>query len=97
AASFVQGLLLPAERGIDHSENGQCRPVIWLSLESFLLLRPRSSKSQLRVLLVVCHAVDNAFQKSAREMNRIHAKRAFVRPHQGVLSCSGIAFDKCAS
>jgi hypothetical protein len=29
----------------------------------FLLLRARSSKSQLRLVLVVCHARDNAFDK----------------------------------
>ena len=93
----MQGLILPAKGGIDYSQNAQCRPVIWLNLESFLLLRPRSSKSQLRLLLVVDHAGDNTFEKSAREMNRIQAKRAFVGREQGVFSSRGIAFDKCAS
>jgi hypothetical protein len=38
-----------------------CRAVIRLSLNIFLLLCVRSSKSQLRLVFVVCHARDNAF------------------------------------
>ena len=43
--------------------------VIRLSLDNFLLLRARSSKSQLRFVLVLCHACDQAFYKWTREMN----------------------------
>ena len=39
--------------------------------ELFLLLRARSSKSQLRLLLVLCHARDDTFDERTREMNRI--------------------------
>src|SRR5207247_9141404 len=61
APSFPQGLLLPPESGIDYSEHAPWRAVIWLSLYDFLLLLVRSGKRQLRLVLVVCHARDNAF------------------------------------
>ncbi len=40
-------------------------------LGMILLLRARSSKSQLRVVFVVCHAGDNAFHERAREINSL--------------------------
>src|SRR5215469_3602045 len=69
AASFAQGRLLPPESGIDYTEHAPCRAVIWLSLYDFLLLRAGSSKSQLRLVLVVCHARDDAFGERTREIN----------------------------
>src|SRR5207249_7450762 len=69
APSFAQGLLLPPESGIDYTEHAPSRGVIWLSVYSFLLLRACSSKSQLRLVFVVCHAGDNAFDERTREMN----------------------------
>src|SRR5438067_2576306 len=96
APAFAQGLILPPESGIDYTEHAQCRTVIWFSLDDFLLLRARSSKSQLRLLLVVCHTRDNAFHERTREMNCIGAERAFVGRGQGLSCGSGVAFDKCA-
>ena len=63
APAFAQSLLLPPERGIDYTEHAPWRAEIGLSLDDFLLLRACSSKSQLRPVLVVCHARDNAFGK----------------------------------
>src|SRR4029453_18531620 len=62
APAFAQRFLLPPESGIDDSEHAPWRSVIWLSLDGFLLLRACTSKSQLRLLLVVSHARDNAFR-----------------------------------
>src|SRR5205814_8806392 len=75
ASSFAQGLLLPPESGIDYAEHAPCRAVIWLSLDGFLLLRARSSKSQLRLVVVIGHAGDNAFDERTREMNRVATQR----------------------
>ena len=68
-----QGLLLPPESGIDYTEHAPCRAVIWLSLDGFFLLRARSSKSQLRLLLVICHSGDNAFHERTWEKNGVAA------------------------
>ena len=73
ARRLAQGVLLPPESGIDYTEHAPCRAVIWLSLNGFLLLRARSSKSQLRLLLVVCHARDIAFPERTWEMNGVDA------------------------
>src|SRR6266403_3016932 len=67
APSFVQRFLLPPESGIDYSEHTPRWAVIWLSLDGFLLLHARSSKSQLRLVLVVCHARNNALRERRPE------------------------------
>ena len=41
--------------------------------EAVAALAKLEGKSQLRVLLVVCHARDNAFHERTREVNRIRA------------------------
>src|SRR6266516_7154568 len=66
-SAFLQGLLFPPESSVDDTERTPCRAVIWLSLYDFLLLYARSSKSQLRLMFVICHARDNAFGERARE------------------------------
>src|SRR4029077_18452937 len=67
APSFAQRFLLPPESGIDYSEHAPRRTVIWLSLDGFLLFRTRSVKSQLRLVLVVCHARNNALRERRPE------------------------------
>ena len=71
APAFAQGLLLPPESGIDYTEHAPCRAVIRLILYDFFLFRVRSSKSQLRLMLVVCHSGDNAFHERTRETNGV--------------------------
>ena len=81
APAFAQ---VPPLSGRDRHRSNPARtsagPIIWLSLDDFLLLRARSGKSQLRFVLVVCHARDNAFQKRTIETNLIvDAKLALRR------------------
>src|SRR5207244_11196109 len=97
ASSFAQGLLLPPESGINDTEHAPCRAVICLSLDGFLLLRACSSKSQLRLVLVIGHACDNAFHERTREMNRVATSRDFVRRDQGLLGGSDVALGQRAN
>src|SRR5213079_3434973 len=69
APAFAQRFLFPAETGIDQAKHAQRWAVIWLSLDDFLLLRARSSKSRPRFLIVFCHTRNNAFYKCTIEKN----------------------------
>src|SRR5262249_11299887 len=63
ALSFAQGFLFPPESSIDYTKDAPRWAVIWLSLDDFLLLAARSSKSQSRLWLVVSHARNHALRE----------------------------------
>src|SRR5512132_12365 len=63
APAFAQCFLSPAETGVDQTKHAQRRPVIWLSLDDFLLLRAGSDKSGPRSILIFRYASDDAFYK----------------------------------
>ena len=56
----------------------------------------RSSKSQFRIVLVVCHPGDNAFHERTREINGVAAELAFVGREQGLFCSSDVALKQRA-
>src|SRR5438552_13591619 len=63
ALAFAKGIVLSPESGIDQTKDAQCRAVIWLSLDDFLLLRACSTELRPRFLIVFDHTSDNAFHE----------------------------------
>src|SRR5262245_53265477 len=63
APAFAQCFLFPTKTGVDQTKHAQRRPVIWLNLDDFLLLRAGSDKSGPRSTLIFRHSSDNGFYK----------------------------------
>src|SRR5438128_157567 len=63
ALAFAKGIVLSPESGIDQTKDAQCRAVIWLSLDNFLLLRACSTERGSRFLIVFDHTSDNTFHE----------------------------------
>ena len=78
APTFAQSFLLPPQSGVDQTQRASGRTVVWLGLDNFLLLRARSYKRHLGLLLVVCDPSDNAFQEQTRKVNNLVLYRAFA-------------------
>src|SRR6266436_2560038 len=97
ATAFAQRFLFPAEASVDHTQHAPSRTKIRLRLHDFLLLCACSDKGQLCSALVVCHAGDEAFDKTTIELNLIPQENSiFIQRAQGLCGRRAIAFCQCA-
>ena len=97
AAAFAKCLLFAPQSSIDQAKHAQCRAVVWLRFDDFLLLHSRSSKSGPRFSIVFDHTSDKTFHESSTELDRPVSQKIVFGRRQGIGSRRGIAFCQCAS
>src|SRR5581483_5765667 len=88
--AFAQRLLSSAESGVNQTKHAPRRPMIWLSLDGFLLLRPRNNKSGSCLVMIVYHTSDDAFYEWTIELNNIIAEVHFTQCNQRIFCSNGV-------
>src|SRR4029077_10651931 len=78
STAFSQRLFLPPKSGIDQAKHTQCRPVIWLTFNDFLLLHACISKRRPRFAIIFDHTSIKTFHECSAELDRAVTQGIFA-------------------